>query len=140
MNLERFLVAQEKDYQTALEEVKRGYKSSHWIWYIFPQIEGMGYSETSKFYSIKSVREAIEYYKHPVLGSRLKEITNELLKLDMSDPNKIFGSLDAMKVKSCMTLFYYVSNDELFKKVLDKYYEGTVDKKTIDICIELLKG
>ncbi|MBS1761434.1 MAG: DUF1810 family protein, partial [Bacteroidetes bacterium] len=88
----RFLIAQQDDYFTALKEIKLGKKKSHWMWYIFPQIAGLGLSETSKFYAIKNLDEAKEYVNHPILGKRLKEITNELLKLKEENANKIFGS------------------------------------------------
>lgn len=138
MNLERFVDAQELDYYTALKEVKDGRKKTHWIWYIFPQIKGIGDSTTSKYYSIESINEAIAYYKHPILGSRLKEITTALLNSKENNVFEIFGNPDYLKVKSCMTLFYFTSNDILFKKVLDKYYHGEFDTKTIDICKRLL--
>jgi uncharacterized protein (DUF1810 family) len=133
-DLTRFMEAQERDYQTAFAEVKKGRKRSHWMWYIFPQIEGLGISEISQFYAIKDIQEAESYLKHPVLGSRLIRICKELLKQDVSDANLIFGSPDDMKLKSCMTLFASLENtDEVFHAVLDKYFQGTKDDKTLSI-------
>jgi uncharacterized protein (DUF1810 family) len=133
-DLTRFMEAQERDYQTAFAEVKKGRKRSHWMWYIFPQIEGLGISEISQFYAIKDIQEAESYLKHPVLGSRLIRICKELLKQDVSDANLIFGSPDDMKLKSCMTLFASLENtDEVFQAVLDKYFQGTKDDKTLSI-------
>ncbi len=102
-NLKRFIDVQEADYPIALSEVRNGRKQSHWMWYIFPQIQGLGFSETSKFYAIKNINEAEEFLNHPVLGSRLVHICNELLELKSNDANKIFGSPDDLKLKSSMT-------------------------------------
>jgi uncharacterized protein (DUF1810 family) len=133
-DLTRFMEAQERDYQTAFAEVKKGKKRSHWMWYIFPQIEGLGISEISQFYAIKDIQEAESYLKHPVLGSRLIRICKELLKQDVSDANLIFGSPDDMKLKSCMTLFASLENtDEVFQEVLNKYFKGAKDDKTLSI-------
>jgi uncharacterized protein (DUF1810 family) len=133
-DLTRFMEAQERDYQTAFAEVKRGKKRSHWMWYIFPQIEGLGFSEISQFYAIKDIQEAESYLKHPVLGSRLIRICKELLKQEGSDANMIFGSPDDMKLRSCMTLFASLENtDEVFQAVLNKYFQGTKDEKTLSI-------
>jgi uncharacterized protein (DUF1810 family) len=128
------LAGQEKDYQIALSEIKNGKKQSHWMWYIFPQIEGLGFSETSKFYAIKNIHEAREFLKHPVLGSRLIEICNELLKLETNDPHTIFGNPDDLKLRSSMTLFSSLLNTNfVFQKVLDKYFDGKKDSKTLEI-------
>lgn len=133
-NLPRFIDAQEADYQIALSEIKNGRKQSHWIWYIFPQIQGLGFSETSKFYAIKDINEAEEFLKHPVLGSRLVEISNELLTLKSNDANKIFGSPDDVKLKSSMTLFSSLPDtNPVFRLVLDKFFNGTKDSKTLQI-------
>lgn len=130
--LSRFLDAQQADYQTALSEIKNGRKRSHWMWYIFPQIQGLGFSETSKFYAIKDGVEADEFLSHPVLGSRLVEICNELLKLQSNDAYRIFGSPDDMKLKSSMTLFAALPNtNPVFQEVLDKFYGGAKDEKTL---------
>lgn len=133
-SLKRFLDAQEADYQIALSEVKNGRKRSHWMWYIFPQIQGLGFSETSKFYAIKDIREAEEYLKHPVLGNRLVLICNELLGLESNDANKIFGSPDDLKLKSSMTLFASLHNtNPVFQLILQKFFNGTKDNKTLQI-------
>jgi uncharacterized protein (DUF1810 family) len=133
-NLKRYLDAQEVHYQLALSEIKKGKKRSHWMWYIFPQIQGLGFSETSKFYAIKDINEAEQYLKHPLLGSRLILICNELLKLESSNANKIFGSPDDLKLKSSMTLFSLIQNtDPVFQLVLEKFFEGTKDNRTLEI-------
>lgn len=136
-SLQRFLDAQETDYPVALSEIKKGKKQSHWMWYIFPQIQGLGLSETSKFYAIKNIHEAVEFLDHPALGSRLIEICNELLNLKTNDAHKILGSPDDLKLHSSMTLFSSLHNtDPIFQKVLDKFFEGEKDEKTLRI----LKG
>ena len=132
--LDRFIKAQENMYLIALNEIKNGRKQSHWMWYIFPQIKGLGMSETSRYYGIDGEDEAKEYLDNEILGSRLREITSELLKLDINNPVDIFGTIDAMKLKSSMTLFDHVSDDKLFSEVLDKYYNGEIDEKTILLC------
>ena len=133
-NLKRFIDAQEADYQLALAEIKNGRKQSHWMWYIFPQIQGLGFSETSKFYAIKNINEAEEFLNHAVLGSRLVHICNELLKLKSNDANKIFGSPDDLKLKSSMTLFSSLHNTSpVFQLVLEKFFNGTKDNKTLRI-------
>ena len=130
--MQRFIQAQENDYQTALAEVRVGYKCSHWMWYIFPQLKGLGFSSTAQYYGINGREEAMAYLKHPVLGARLREITSVLLTLEGKSAVEIFGGTDAMKLRSCMTLFNAVDNgDELFQKVLDKYYNGQPDEKTL---------
>ena len=133
-NLTRFIDAQEADYQIALSEIKKGRKQSHWMWYIFPQIQGLGFSETSRFYAIKDMNEAKEFLKHPVLGSRLIDICNELLKLKSNDANKIFGSPDDVKLKSSMTLFSSLPDtNPVFQAVLKKFFKGTKDGNTLRI-------
>jgi uncharacterized protein (DUF1810 family) len=133
-DLERFIEAQEKDYETALAEIKAGRKRSHWMWYIFPQINGLGYSEISKFYAIKDLAEAGRYLRHPVLGSRLAEICSELLKAPGNNATAIFGSPDDMKLKSCMTLFNEVAGaDVVFLSVLEKFFNGAKDEQTLKI-------
>ncbi|MBJ6118511.1 DUF1810 domain-containing protein [Pontibacter sp. BT310] len=136
-NLNRFLEAQENTYQTALAEIRNGRKRSHWMWFIFPQVAGLGFSETSQFYGIKTIAEATAYLNHPVLGKRLEEITEALLTIDGKTANQIFGSPDDMKLKSSMTLFAAVSDEKpVFRKVLEKYFNGQEDTKTL----QLLKG
>lgn len=133
-NLQRFIKAQKSDYAIALSEVKDGKKRSHWMWYIFPQITGLGFSETSKFYSIKSLSEAGDYLKHPVLGPRLIEISNALLNLKSDNALAIFGTPDDQKLKSSMTLFSILpGTNPVFQAVLDKFFHGQKDAKTLEI-------
>ena len=130
--LDRFLDAQRGDYAAALAEVRRGRKTSHWMWYIFPQIAGLGQSSTARDYSIRDLEEAREYYAHPVLGQRLREISGALLDLRGSDPVAVFGGIDSMKLKSSMTLFAVAAPDDpVFQQVLDKYYGGEQDALTL---------
>ena len=132
--LKRFIEAQQTHYPIALAEIKAGRKRSHWMWYIFPQIEGLGFSPTSKFYAIKDMKEAEAFLEHPVLGSRLMAICNELLDLEETNANKIFGSPDDLKLKSSMTLFSLVKNtDPVFGLVLSKFFKGEKDLKTVSI-------
>lgn len=132
--LDRFLDAQRGDYAAALAEVRRGRKTSHWMWYIFPQIAGLGQSSTARYYSIRDLEEARKYYAHPVLGQRLREISGVLLDLRGSDPVAVFGGIDSMKLKSSMTLFAVAAPDDpLFQQVLDKYYGGEQDILTLRI-------
>lgn len=131
--LQRFLDAQQEDYGQALAEVKNGKKRSHWIWYIFPQLKGLGMSYNSQYYGISGREEAKAYLEHPVLGARLREITKALLDQHDVSVQKIFGSLDAMKVLSGMTLFREVAtDDDLFSQVIDKYYQGIPDWRTVE--------
>jgi uncharacterized protein (DUF1810 family) len=136
-DLQRFLNEQDKDYQTALNEIKSGFKKNHWIWYIFPQLDGLvaAPSENTKKFSIKNRNEAIAYYKHPVLRTRLLEITQELLKHKNKNIQQIMGEVDSVKLRSCMTLFDYISGNEIsvFREILDQYFSGEVDQKTIEI-------
>jgi uncharacterized protein (DUF1810 family) len=133
-DLKRFIDAQKTSYQIAFSEVRNGRKQSHWMWYIFPQIQGLGFSETSKFYAIKNINEAEEFLNHAVLGSRLVHICNELLKLKSNDASKIFGSPDDLKLKSSMTLFSSLHNsNHVFQLVLEKFFNGTKDNKTLRI-------
>lgn len=133
-DLKRFLDTQENDFESALAEIKRGRKQSHWMWYIFPQIAGLGFSSTSKFYAIKDRAEAESYLAHPVLGERLVEISEALLEIEGKTANQIFGSPDDVKLKSSMTLFGSLENAHpVFQKVLDKYFDGTKDMRTLDL-------
>jgi len=136
-DLQRFLTEQDKDYQTALNEIKSGLKKNHWIWYVFPQLDGLVAkpSDNTKKFSIKNRNEAIAYYKHPILRTRLREITQELLKHKKKNIQQIMDEVDSVKLRSCMTLFDYISSDEtsLFREVLDQYFSGQVDQKTIEI-------
>ena len=130
-DLDRFLEAQKLDYMSALNQIKDGEKRSHWIWYIFPQIKGLGHSYNSEFYGISSKEEAKAYLEHPVLGVRLREITQVLLDCGNTSADDIFGFPDVLKVRSCMTLFDLVSPNDIFHDVLYKYYEGQRCDKTL---------
>lgn len=130
-DLDRFVKAQEKMYDIALSEIKNGKKISHFMWYIFPQLKGLGYSDISNYYGISGLEEAKEYLEDEILGNRLYNITLELLKIDEDDPINIFGNVDALKLKSSMTLFDIVSDDEIFYDILKKYYGGKKDERTI---------
>ena len=130
--LERFVQAQKRDYKTALKEVQNGKKETHWIWYVFPQMLGLGHSCYANLYGIKNKDEAEEYLKHKVLGKRLREVTNALLEQD-GKADEIFGYPDTMKVKSSMTLFDSIAPDDIFAKVLDKFYEGKRCKLTLEM-------
>jgi len=133
-DLQHFIKAQDRDYDTALFEVRKGKKQSHWMWYIFPQIQGLGLSETSRFYAIKNIEEAKAYLDHPMLGKRLIEVSGELLTLPSNDANEIFGSPDDMKLKSSMTLFSCIEGaDPIFQGVLDKFFAGNKDDGTLRI-------
>ena len=132
-SLERFVDAQERMYEMALAEVKNGKKLSHWIWYIFPQLKGLGMSGNSHYYGIDDLEEARAYLNHPILGARLREITSIFLDSVGKNAQDVFGYMDAMKVRSCMTLFNEVSDDDLFRKVLERYYSGLADEKTLAI-------
>lgn len=132
-SLDRFLVAQEHSYDTALREIRAGRKRSHWMWYIFPQIAGLGMSYTAQLYSIQDISEARDYIAHPVLGARLIEISRALLTLDSSDATAVMGYPDDLKLCSCMTLFKQVSDDPVFGAVLDKFYGSRADTRTLAI-------
>lgn len=134
INLDRFIEAQQNDYANALNEIKNGKKQSHWMWYIFPQVIGLGMSETSIKYAINNLNEASAFLHHPILGKRLIEITNVVLQLPENDAYKIFGNPDEQKLKSSMTLFALLAETDLvFERVLTKFYCGDKDKKTIEI-------
>ena len=131
-SLERFVVAQERMYTRALEEVKNGKKLTHWIWYIFPQLKGLGYSNKSIYYGLDGIEEARAYLAHPILGARLREITTAVMQSDKS-AGEIFGGIDTIKLRSCMTLFNEVTDDDLFARVLLKCFEGKSDRKTLEL-------
>lgn len=134
MSLERFIKAQTASYADALAEIKNGKKRTHWMWFIFPQIQGLGNSEFARYYAIQNISEAEEYLKHPILGKRLMEISSALLKLPGNDAYTIFGSPDDMKLHSSMTLFSLASNTHpVFEDVLQKFYDGVKDPKTLQI-------
>lgn len=131
-DLDRFVQAQQGDYDRALSEVRSGRKRSHWMWYIFPQFDGLGFSPTSKRYAIKSIAEAKAYLNHPLLGPRLIECVEAVLGVEGRSAHEIFGSPDDMKLKSCATLFAYVSPEgSVFDQLLDKFFQGDRDSKTL---------
>ncbi len=133
-SVERFVRAQEGgEYERALGEIRAGFKASHWIWYIFPQVRGLGRSQMASYYGIASRAELDAYVAHPVLMPRLREITGALLALDGNDPERVLGWIDAVKVRSCMTLFGDETGEAVFGCVLDKYYGGEPDQRTRDI-------
>ena len=131
-----YLDAQENTYDNALAELKAGKKTSHWMWFIFPQIKGLGQSFDSYRYGLNSLEETKTFYNHPILGKRLKNLCNVLLNLNINDPEQIFGYTDALKLKSSMTIFYIATGEMIFKNVLAKYYDGQFDNKTIIILKE----
>ena len=132
-NLKRFIDAQELNYDMALLEIKSGRKRSHWIWYIFPQLEDLGYSATAKYYGIKNIDEAKAYLDNKILKNHLLEISEELSKLDGNISN-IMGYPDDLKLKSSMTLFSIADpSNDILKKILDKFYDGELDQVTIDL-------
>lgn len=132
--LGRFINAQEQIYDTVLQELRDGQKQSHWIWYIFPQIDGLAYSATSKYYAIKSIEETQQYLDHPILGMRLVECTELVLAIEGRSISQIFGYPDDIKFKSSMTLFSYVAlSQSVFIRALDKYFNGELDSKTLEL-------
>lgn len=133
MSVERFIEAQKNSYDTALREIQTGRKRSHWIWYIFPQIQGLGFSATARYYAIKDREEAEAYMAHPVLRQRLIEISEALLGLESEDARDVMGYPDDLKLKSSMTLFAVISEEPVFSNVLDKFFQGEVDERTIQI-------
>jgi uncharacterized protein (DUF1810 family) len=133
-NLRRFISAQASHYPSVVDELRSGRKRTHWMWYIFPQIDGLGFSPTAKHYAIKSTAEAQQYLEHPVLGARLRECAKILLELESRSAHDIFGSPDDLKLKSSMTLFARVQHQEpIFTQVLEKYYQGQLDNRTIEL-------
>ena len=134
MRLERFIEAQAPIYAQALGELRAGQKQSHWMWFIFPQIAGLGQSPMSRAYAIQSLDEARAYLANPVLGSRLRECCQALMNLRNKSAQDIFGSIDAMKLRSCLTLFAEADpEDVLFYNLLEKYFDGDADEPTLDI-------
>ena len=133
MDLQRFVDAQDRGgiYEQALAELRDGHKRSHWMWFVFPQIAGLGYSEKARHYGIASLDEARGYLAHPVLGPRLKECARALLDIGSTDAEAVLGPVDARKLRSSMTLFSRAAPDEpLFRQVLDRYFGGRADSAT----------
>lgn len=134
-DLSRFTQMHKRDYQTALAEIRAGRKTTHWMWYIFPQIHSLGTSPPAVFYAIQSLEEAEAFLNDPYLGGHLLEIGNALLALPTNDALAVFGSPDNMKLKSSMTLFALCAKDDnaVFQKVLDKFFGGKQDQRTLRI-------
>jgi uncharacterized protein (DUF1810 family) len=133
-DLARFISAQKGEYARALAEIRSGEKRSHWMWFIFPQIDGLGFSSTAKHYAIKNIEEARQYLAHPDLGARLRECAEAVLSVKGRSASEIFGYPDDLKLKSCMTLFELVSGQgSVFSQVLDRYYQGQRDTRTEEI-------
>lgn len=132
-NLNRFVEAQEYSFPIALDELREGRKRSHWMWYIFPQLKHLGHSYNSQFYGMSDIEEATAYLQHPVLGPRLRAVSDAILNLPTSDPREVFGGIDALKLRSSMTLFDRVSPDDIFSRVLDKYFSSRRDPRTLKI-------
>jgi uncharacterized protein (DUF1810 family) len=131
-HLSRFVQAQQGNYAQALSEITSGRKRSHWMWYVFPQLDGLAFSSTSKHYAIKSLEEARAYLAHPLLGPRLLACAEAVIRQNGRSATEIFGSPDDLKLRSCATLFACVSpRGSVFHLLLDKYYQGTVDSKTL---------
>jgi uncharacterized protein (DUF1810 family) len=133
-DLDRFVRAQEADYEPALSEIRSGRKRSHWMWYVFPQFAGLGLSSTSQRYAINSLAEARAYLAHPILGARLNEIAEALLNLQGRTAHEIFGSPDDLKLRSSATLFALVSpDDSVFHRILQRYFDNHQDGKTLEL-------
>jgi uncharacterized protein (DUF1810 family) len=137
-DLNRFLTAQETDYDRAVAEIRSGRKRTHWMWYIFPQLDGLAFSSTSKRYAIKSIEEARAYLDHPVLGPRLRECAEAALAIVGRSATAIFGTPDDLKLRSCVTLFAAVSpSDSVFDHILQNFYHGKPDDKTLQLFARL---
>lgn len=137
-NLERFLSAQGQNIDSAIYELNQGKKVGHWMWYVFPQVKGLGRSPTSEFYAIQSKDEAISYLNHPVLGPRLLECSKAVNAHEDLTAERIFGHPDYLKFRSCMTLFEKMANNNSsFSEALDKFFEGEPDKRTLSILEKL---
>lgn len=134
-DLRRFVEAQDSysQYDYALEEIRCGRKRSHWIWFVFPQMKGLGHSYRAKYYGISGADEARAYWKHPVLGKRLREIAEALLHVEGKTAREILGGIDAMKVRSSMTLFLEVTGEDIFRRVLDRFFDGMECGRTISM-------
>lgn len=130
--LARFLEAQNHAYLKALEEIRSGKKTSHWMWYVFPQLKGLGKSDMAQFYGIENLQEAEDYLAHPVLGKHLVAISEALLNIEGRTATEIFGTPDDLKLRSSMTLFAMADKTiPVFRAVLEKYFDGIADEKTV---------
>ena len=133
-DLQRFKDAQKMDFDIALAEIQSGHKRSHWMWYIFPQIYGLGFSRMSEYYAIQSLEEAKDFLNDPYLGGNLRKISEALMELDTDDPHQVFGSPDDLKLLSCMTLFEEAEGSGgVFTRVIEKYFGGRRDEKTVEL-------
>lgn len=137
-HLDRFLQAQASQYTQALQELKQGHKTSHWIWYIFPQLRGLGHSDTAKYYGLSGLAEAQAYWQHPILGARLLDCTRTFLAIRHKSARDILGQPDDLKLRSCMTLFARVQIQESsptaeFQTVLDRYFGSKPDFQTLKL-------
>jgi uncharacterized protein (DUF1810 family) len=131
-HLSRFVHAQQEDFERALAEINSGKKRTHWMWYIFPQLDGLAFSSTSKYYAIKSIEEAKAYLDHPVLGPRLRQCAEAVICVEGRSATEIFGSPDDLKLRSCATLFACVlPPGSVFDRLLEKYYDSERDRKTL---------
>lgn len=132
-NLNRFVEAQERMYPVALKELRDGWKRSHWMWYIFPQLKDLGSSHYAKFYGISGIEEAKAYIADPILGQRIREVSETILNLPGNDARAVFGGIDSIKLRSSMTLFDHVAPNAVFAHVLEKYFNGRRDPLTLGI-------
>ena len=132
MSLERFVEAQAGVYDRALAELKAGRKQSHWMWFIFPQIAGLGHSAMAQMYAIPSLQEARDYLAHPVLGQRLHECCAAVMAVEGKSAHAIFGSPDDLKFRSSLTLYDLASPNDIFRAALDKYFDGEADALTLE--------
>lgn len=131
-NPERFYEAQAYSYESALQELRNGRKTTHWMWYIFPQLRGLGRSEMSNFYGISGTEEAAAYLGDPMLGTTLREVCEAILGLETNDAREVFGDIDSHKLLSSMTLFDLISPDDIFDRVLQKYFNGRRCRRTLE--------
>jgi uncharacterized protein (DUF1810 family) len=134
LTMERFYSAHRQDFELALAEIRRGYKQSHWMWYIFPQLKGLGRSSTAQYYGLDGLEEARRFAADPVLGFNLRTITQALLDQPRRNVHAVFGGTDAMKLRSCMTLFELADPDcALYAQVIGEFFGGSRDRKTLDM-------
>ena len=135
LDVERFLQAHGNFYETALSEIKNGRKRSHWIWFIFPQLKDLGHSRNAQYYGIENLDDAKKYLDNEILRNHLLEISQALLELETNDAVKVMGEIDSKKLLSCMTLFHLAEPTcETFTKVIEKYFDGNLDIRTVELC------
>lgn len=132
-NLERFITAQERDFEQAYKEIQNGEKQTHWMWYIFPQIKGLGFSDHAIYYGIESIEEAKAYWDNDYLKGNLTKICLCLLSIEGKSALDIFGYIDYLKLKSSMTLFLEATKEQIFSDVLNKFYDGELDQRTLQL-------